>query len=99
KLVCPKCSRVSITFDPFMYLSLPLPMKQTRSILVTLFFMDPTRKPTRFLCEVVKFGTIKDLQVSLGKLSGLRPETIVITDVYNSRFFKVFTENESLELI
>jgi ubiquitin carboxyl-terminal hydrolase 4/11/15 len=25
KLVCPKCNHVSITFDPYMYLSLPLP--------------------------------------------------------------------------
>jgi ubiquitin carboxyl-terminal hydrolase 4/11 len=28
-LVCPECSKVSITFDPFMYLTLPLPVQRS----------------------------------------------------------------------
>ena len=31
-LVCPECNKVSVTFDPFCYLSLPLPMKTERHI-------------------------------------------------------------------
>lgn len=33
-LVCPVCNKVSITFDPFMYLSLPLPIPQHRVVSV-----------------------------------------------------------------
>jgi len=98
-LVCPKCSRVSITFDPFMYLSLPLPMKMTRTITVTLFFVDPAKKPTRYACEVPKYGVLKDLTQVLGEMSGVDSKNIIITDVYNSRFFKQFMDNESLDAI
>lgn len=31
-LVCPECNKISITFDPFCYLSLPLPMRKERTI-------------------------------------------------------------------
>ena len=31
-LVCPECNKVSVTFDPFCYLSLPLPIKKERNI-------------------------------------------------------------------
>lgn len=31
-LVCPDCALVSVTFDPFCYLSLPLPVKRERAI-------------------------------------------------------------------
>lgn len=98
-LICPDCKNISITFDPFMYLSLPLPMKTTRLIPVTLFWLDQNKKPTKYGCEVQKYGTIMDLKESLGKLSGLKPETIVICDVYNFRFFKQFSDQESLDNI
>lgn len=98
-LVCPECERVSITFDPSMYLSLPLPMKTTRVIPVTLFYLDPTKQPMKYACEVNKFGNVKDLQASLSTFSGLSAESIVITDVYNSRFFKQFGPEESLDAI
>ena len=34
-LVCPDCELVSVTFDPFCYLSLPLPVKRERAIDMT----------------------------------------------------------------
>lgn len=46
-LVCPECNRVSVTFDPFMYLSLPLPMKMTRMMTVVFFPLDGTKLPVK----------------------------------------------------
>lgn len=41
-LTCPQpeCGRVSVTFDPFMYLSLPIPVTNNRTVLVTYFDSD-----------------------------------------------------------
>ena len=39
-ITCPKCPKISITFDPFMYLSLPLPVNTTRSIEVVYMKAD-----------------------------------------------------------
>ena len=46
-LVCPVCSKVSVTFDPFCYLTLPLPMKKERTLEVYLVRLDPMTKPTQ----------------------------------------------------
>lgn len=46
-LVCPVCSKVSVTFDPFCYLTLPLPMKKDRTMEVFLVRSDPQSKPTQ----------------------------------------------------
>jgi len=43
-LVCPECRKVSVKFDPFCYLSLPLPVKKERQIEVILVPWDPMRK-------------------------------------------------------
>ncbi len=40
-LVCPVCSKVSIKFDPFCFLSLPLPIRKERQILLTFVPLDP----------------------------------------------------------
>lgn len=44
-LVCPECSKVSVTFDPFCYLTLPLPMKKDRTMEVLLVRNDPQSRP------------------------------------------------------
>lgn len=41
-LVCPECNLVSVTFDPFCYLSLPLPVKREKQ--VTLTFLPKPAK-------------------------------------------------------
>lgn len=46
-LVCPKCSKVSVTFDPFCYLTLPLPLRRDRLMEVTLVYADPQRRPVQ----------------------------------------------------
>ncbi|KAM5125522.1 uncharacterized protein ACMZJ9_022138, partial [Mantella aurantiaca] len=46
KLVCPVCAKVSITFDPFLYLPVPLPQKQ-KVLTVFYFAKEPHRKPVK----------------------------------------------------
>jgi len=35
-VVCPECNKISVTFDPFCYLSLPLPVRKERQIEVKI---------------------------------------------------------------
>lgn len=53
-LVCPVCSKVSVTFDPFCYLTLPLPMKKERTLEVFLVRLDPLAKPTQVTIKVLE---------------------------------------------
>lgn len=42
---CPQCSKISVTFDPFCYLSLPLPVKKERQLEIFWVPLDPVKKP------------------------------------------------------
>uniref|UniRef100_A0A8C6KI33 Ubiquitin carboxyl-terminal hydrolase n=1 Tax=Nothobranchius furzeri TaxID=105023 RepID=A0A8C6KI33_NOTFU len=98
-LVCPVCSKVSVTFDPFCYLTLPLPMKKERTLEVYLVRLDPLAKPTQYKLTVPKVGYISDLCTSLSSLSEVPAEKMIVTDIYNHRFHRIFATNENLSSI
>jgi len=98
-LVCPECSQVSITFDPFMYLSLPLPMKMTRLMIVTFVSRDPSRRPIKYGIDAPKHGSIKELRRAIAETVSVKPSDLVLADLYNSRFFKKYSDRESLDSI
>eukprot|EP00184_Porphyridium_aerugineum_P008474 CAMPEP_0184692250 /NCGR_PEP_ID=MMETSP0313-20130426/804_1 /TAXON_ID=2792 /ORGANISM="Porphyridium aerugineum, Strain SAG 1380-2" /LENGTH=1268 /DNA_ID=CAMNT_0027150069 /DNA_START=258 /DNA_END=4064 /DNA_ORIENTATION=- len=56
KVVCPDCGRVSVTFDPFMYLTLPIPSKAVRCITVLLTRMpvSPTEMDQQTQTDPIK---------------------------------------------
>uniref|UniRef100_A0A8C5MS72 Ubiquitin carboxyl-terminal hydrolase n=1 Tax=Leptobrachium leishanense TaxID=445787 RepID=A0A8C5MS72_9ANUR len=98
-LVCPECSKVSVTFDPFCYLTLPLPMKKDRTMEVFLVRDEPQCKPTQYRLVVPKMGSVSDLCSALSKLASVPAENMVVTDVYNHRFHKIFQADEMLSHI
>ncbi|XP_061689922.1 ubiquitin carboxyl-terminal hydrolase 4 [Syngnathoides biaculeatus] len=98
-LVCPECSKVSVTFDPFCYLTLPLPMKIDRNMEVVLVRSDPQSRPTKYRVVVHKMGTVMELCSALSRLCGIPPENMVVADVYNHRFHKIYRRDDGLNQI
>ncbi|XP_062056847.1 ubiquitin carboxyl-terminal hydrolase 4 isoform X2 [Lepus europaeus] len=98
-LVCPECAKVSVTFDPFCYLTLPLPLKKDRVMEVFLVPADPRCRPTQYCVTVPLMGAVSDLCDALSRLSGIAAENMVVTDVYNHRFHKIFQMDEGLNHI
>ncbi|KAJ0028863.1 hypothetical protein Pint_36200 [Pistacia integerrima] len=81
-LVCPNCKKVSVTFDPLMYLSLPLPSTTMRTMTVTVFSSDGSTLPIPFTVTVPKYGRTKDLIEALSISCSLRDdETLVVAEV------------------
>ncbi|XP_015208775.2 ubiquitin carboxyl-terminal hydrolase 15 isoform X2 [Lepisosteus oculatus] len=98
-LVCPVCAKVSVTFDPFCYLTLPLPMKKERTLEVYLVRLDPLAKIMQYKLVVPKVGYISDLCTALSALSGVPSDRMIVTDIYNHRFHRIFAMNENLSSI
>ena len=81
-LVCPDCGKISITFDPFMYLTLPLPTSRTRSMTVAVFYGDSDRLLTPYTVTVPKDGSLRDLSNAVGAACGLKDdESLLFADV------------------
>lgn len=55
-LICPQCNFSSVKFDPFMYLSLPLPSSKTRTLYITLIYVDGSQLPIVHAIDVPKTG-------------------------------------------
>ncbi|XP_022929032.1 ubiquitin carboxyl-terminal hydrolase 9-like isoform X1 [Cucurbita moschata] len=90
-LVCPVCGKISITFDPFMYLSLPLPSTVTRSVTVTVFYGDGSGLPMPYTVTVQRHGCIKDLTLALTIACCLKnDENLLLAEVYDHRIYKYF---------
>ncbi|KAK4486800.1 hypothetical protein RD792_006610 [Penstemon davidsonii] len=81
-LVCPVCNKVSVTFDPFMYLSLPLQSATTRSMTVTVFTCDGSALPAAYTVTVPKQGRCRDLIQALSNASSLQlSEKLLLAEV------------------
>lgn len=98
-LVCPECQKVSIKFDPFCYLSLPLPVKKDRQINVLFVAHDPAVRTKQLKVTVPKAGVISDLCLAVSQIVHCNFDQMIVTDVYNHRFHKIFSMNDQLSAI
>ncbi|XP_076882504.1 ubiquitin carboxyl-terminal hydrolase 8-like [Bidens hawaiensis] len=100
-LVCPICKKVSVTFDPFMYLSLPLPSTSMRTMTLTAVPSDGSAQPTSVTVTVPKQGKFEDLMRSLRVACSLGDhETLMVAEVYNNHIIRFLGEpTDSLSLI
>jgi len=100
-LTCPTCSKKSVTFDPFMYLSLPVPSMAKRAMTVTVFSTDGSREPCSYDVSVPKFGTLSDLvqALSIACLLG-DDEILLVAEVYNNCILRYLEEpSDSVSLL
>ncbi len=82
-LVCPVCRKVSVTFDPFMYLSLPLPSTTMRTMTLTVLNTNGNTAPSPYTITVPKHGKCEDLIQVLGIACSLgADETLLVAEVY-----------------
>jgi len=57
------------------------------------------RKPVQFKLTVPKMGNVGDLCTALSRLTSVPPNQMMVTDVYNHRFHKVFPPEDGLNNI
>ncbi|XP_040381779.1 ubiquitin carboxyl-terminal hydrolase 8 [Oryza brachyantha] len=100
-LTCPTCSKTSVTFDPFMYLSLPVPSTAKRTMTVTVFSTDGSIEPISYDVSVPQFGSLNDLVQALSSACSLGDdEILLITEVYNNRIIRYLEEpSDSVSLL
>ncbi|KAK2416497.1 ubiquitin carboxyl-terminal hydrolase [Trifolium repens] len=92
-LVCPVCNKVSVTFDPFMYLSLPLQSATNRTMTVTVFSCDGSTQPSPCTVTVPKQGRCKDLIQALTNACSLKHnERLVLAEVRNHLIHRFYED-------
>lgn len=94
-LRCPDCDRVSINFDAFSLLTLPLPVEQSWQHTVTFV---PLRGPVVNIdIDIDKNATIKALKEYVAKrFEGLHWTRLMGAEVYTHKFYRVLDNNKSI---
>ena len=105
RLECPVpgCGRISTTFDPSMYLSVPLPGSTDRVMKVTFVPLDLANKCAELTVKLCKNSTISGLRKHVSELAkecyklkddDLHSEDIGIADVFNSKVWNFFDKDD-----
>lgn len=84
-LVCPECEKVSITFDPFMDLTLPLPVENVWSKEV-LYYPAGGKNLLRVPVDMDKNGTIRALKDYLGNKLKIDPKKVGLYLLLGKRY-------------
>ncbi|KAF5336704.1 hypothetical protein D9758_015091 [Tetrapyrgos nigripes] len=93
-LICPECEKVSITFDPFMYLTLPLPIQKKWRHSVLYIPWDNEKPHLRIPVELPRADcSLRELRVLLGRWMSVDPDNLLTLEIFNHRFYKNLDDN------
>ena len=99
-MVCSECSHVSVSFEPFMYLSLPLPRALDRDVEVTVVLLDRLDSPTTHLVTLSQHDKVEQLREALTDKLGLSGEReIVFREVTKHRISRELDDNVWLRFV
>ncbi|XP_077109674.1 ubiquitin carboxyl-terminal hydrolase 43 [Ranitomeya variabilis] len=98
-LTCPHCHKQSDTFDPFLCVSLPIPLRQTRALNVILVFQSKQQRFLRVGLAVPLFGTIASLRQMVADLGKVPSDQVILVELQSSGFQRSFSDDEDLNTI
>ncbi|KAK1826584.1 hypothetical protein QBC39DRAFT_334886 [Podospora conica] len=89
-LVCPECDKVSITFDPFNNLTLPLPIASVWNKNVRYFPLNSP--PVEIVVDIDKHSSIRQLKQYISARVGVPVERLIGAEEFRDRFFKMYED-------
>ncbi|KAK5856773.1 hypothetical protein PBY51_008344 [Eleginops maclovinus] len=98
-LTCPHCMKQSNTFDPFLCISLPIPLRQTRLLCVVLVFSTKGQRYLRVGLAVPLFGSVAGMRRTVADEGKISPDQVILTEVYSTGFHRSFFDEEDLTSI
>ncbi|XP_029286184.1 ubiquitin carboxyl-terminal hydrolase 43-like [Cottoperca gobio] len=98
-LTCPHCLKQSNTFDPFLCISLPIPLRQTRPLCVTLVFSTKGQRYLRVGLAVPLFGSLSCLRAMVAEEGKISPDQVILSELYSTGFQRSFSDDADLTAI
>ncbi|XP_013360326.1 PREDICTED: ubiquitin carboxyl-terminal hydrolase 31 [Chinchilla lanigera] len=98
-LTCPHCQKQSNTFDPFLCISLPIPLPHTRPLYVTVVYQGKCSHCMRIGVAVPLSGTVARLREAVSLETKIPTDQIVLTEMYYDGFHRSFCDTDDLETV
>ncbi|KAH7162660.1 hypothetical protein B0J13DRAFT_16128 [Dactylonectria estremocensis] len=93
-LECPDCGKISITFDPFNNLTLPLPVEDMWAKSVK--FLPLNDVPVFIEVELPKHSAMEQLKQFLSIRTGVPKDRLIGAEEFKDRFFKVYDNTQDV---
>jgi ubiquitin carboxyl-terminal hydrolase 4/11/15 len=94
KLVCPECNKVSITFDPYLLLTLQLPMEHHWEFAFT--YVPLNGKPFFMYIDNEKGSTIRALKEYAASRTGYDVNKLLMVEVFSHKIYRVMEDRLSI---
>eukprot|EP01112_Ceratiomyxa_fruticulosa_P022803 TRINITY_DN8472_c0_g1_i1.p1 TRINITY_DN8472_c0_g1~~TRINITY_DN8472_c0_g1_i1.p1 ORF type:complete len:568 (-),score=78.39 TRINITY_DN8472_c0_g1_i1:93-1745(-) len=91
RVFCPQCSKVYISFDPCLILTLPIPLIE-HTLKITFVRYYNVSPIVRFGVKVTLESTAKDIKLVLSQISGVSHLQMVIAEVRSNRIHHIFED-------
>ncbi|XP_055368199.1 ubiquitin carboxyl-terminal hydrolase 43a isoform X2 [Betta splendens] len=98
-LTCPHCLKQSNTFDPFLCISLPIPLRQTRPMCVTLVFSTKGQRYLRVGLAVPLYGSLSCLRSMVAEEGSIASDQVILSELYSTGFQRSFSDEDDLTAI
>ncbi|XP_062868469.1 ubiquitin carboxyl-terminal hydrolase 31 [Trichomycterus rosablanca] len=93
-LTCPHCQKQSNTFDPFLCISLPIPLPHTRPLYVTVVYQGKYSHCMRIGVAVPLNSTVSRLREAVSRETKIPPDQFVLTEMYYDGFHRSFCDDD-----
>uniref|UniRef100_A0A8C5R3A9 ubiquitinyl hydrolase 1 n=1 Tax=Leptobrachium leishanense TaxID=445787 RepID=A0A8C5R3A9_9ANUR len=98
-LTCPHCHKQSDTFDPFLCVSLPIPLRQTRALNVVLVFQSKQHRFLRVGLAVPLLGNMACLRKMVAQEGNVPSDQVILVELFPSGFQRSFLNEEDLNTV
>eukprot|EP00488_Nonionellina_sp_1-RS-2012_P003479 TRINITY_DN7424_c0_g1_i1.p1 TRINITY_DN7424_c0_g1~~TRINITY_DN7424_c0_g1_i1.p1 ORF type:complete len:339 (+),score=124.80 TRINITY_DN7424_c0_g1_i1:705-1721(+) len=101
-VICPDCNRNSITFDTYMYLSVPIVRSFIESLIVDVFHRRATaavNKPVRHIFHVNKYQKVRDLAQMVAKQYETKEQFVLSYENWNMKVAREHDHNLMLGMV
>ncbi|SCV00841.1 LAMI_0G07646g1_1 [Lachancea mirantina] len=92
-LICPECKKISITFDPYNDLTLPLPVESHWTSKVLLF--PKNSPPCTLEVQLSRTSTYEDLKHYIANCANMEAKDLIGVDIYGHQFYSNFETSDS----
>lgn len=99
RVVCPTCERVSATFDPFVFLSLPLLMRKERELQVRHIPFNQSQVIADYLVSVPCEGDVRDLYLEMARFSHVSIEHMIFAEVVGNHCHGFYSSDDPISSI
>ncbi|KAL3938461.1 MAG: hypothetical protein SGBAC_006639 [Bacillariaceae sp.] len=99
--ICPKCKKVSVSFDAFNHVSLEIPQLEHSTVTIPVLFFgeEGGKRPLRYAVTVARRGSVADLKLNLAELAGVSQSNLAFADIYNHTIYELLHDNKAVHTI